>query len=44
MQPGYSGGVYYPKGYVVFYNNYGQAINPITNQTLSTNNWHFKFQ
>lgn len=42
-QPGYSGGVYYPKGYVKFYNNYGQPYNPINGQTLSNANNHFKF-
>ena len=32
-----------PNGYVVFHNQYGQPINPLTNQTLPPSNWHFDF-
>ncbi len=44
MKPGYSGGHFYSKGYVVFYNDYGQPMNPNTGQPLSALNWHFEFQ
>ncbi|MDQ3396139.1 MAG: hypothetical protein M3512_18795, partial [Bacteroidota bacterium] len=35
---------YAPKGYVVFYNSYGQAYNPGTGKTLSPDLWHFLFK
>ncbi|WP_172917724.1 hypothetical protein [Capnocytophaga canis] len=43
MSPGKSGGVFYPKGYVVFYNSKRQPYNPNNGQTFGPENWHFEF-
>ncbi len=45
-KPGYSGGVYYEKGYVRFYNDNGQPMNnpSVNTNPGSNNNTHFEFQ
>ncbi|WP_404812806.1 hypothetical protein ACIRNY_05620 [Capnocytophaga canimorsus] len=43
MSPGKSGGVFYPKGYVVFYNSKRQPYNPNNGQTFGPENWYFEF-
>uniref|UniRef100_UPI003F6A0C09 hypothetical protein n=1 Tax=Flavobacterium sp. TaxID=239 RepID=UPI003F6A0C09 len=44
MEPITTGTYPHPKGYVKFYNNNGQPINPNNNQTLGNSNNHFDFQ
>lgn len=43
---GYSGGVFYEKGYVRFYNNHEQPMDnpPVNTNPGSKNNTHFEFQ
>ncbi|MHB1592851.1 MAG: hypothetical protein ACYCO9_13985 [Streptosporangiaceae bacterium] len=45
MEPGYSGKYFYPNGYVSYFNEAGQTINPFTGQTIARSDpfWHWEW-
>lgn len=45
MDPGYSGKYFYPNGYVSYFNEAGQTVNPFTGQTIARSDpfWHWEW-
>lgn len=45
MEPGYSGKYFYPNGYVSYFNEAGQTVNPFTGQTIARSDpfWHWEW-